>query len=30
MEFVIKCGENVQCSIELGSDGVFVESRISY
>ena len=25
-----KCGENVQCSIGLGSEGVFVVSRISY
>ena len=25
-----KCGENVQCFIGLGSDGVFVVSRISY
>ena len=25
-----KCGENEQCSIGLGSEGVFVVSRISY
>ena len=25
-----KCGENVQCSIGQGSEGVFVVSRTSY
>ena len=29
-EICHKCGENVQCSIGLGSESVFVVSRISY